>query len=192
MIRGEVAIVEDWENSKTDEDKVESVPSRTWPHGVEARRSLIVKGGEGLFATREFGASEVLGEYHGRVLNLAQAMRLENRDYLMGGFGFNAHVDARFTLASAARYVNDNFDASALNAHFVKDKVAKRAKLVATRSIHCGEEVITLLILLALPILTVLLSLLTPINLPIQLTLTTLPTSQIYASYGESYWSTRR
>ena len=30
---------------------------------------------------------EALGEYRGRVISLHQAIQLENRDYLMGGFG---------------------------------------------------------------------------------------------------------
>jgi len=128
-------------------------PSRQWAHGVEARRSRLPRGGDGLFAARAFGVGEVLGEYHGRVLSLYQATQLENRDYLMGGFGINAHVDARFALGAAARYVNDHFDPTARNARFVKDKAEKRATLVATRTIRRGEE--------------------------------------IYASYGESYWSAR-
>ena len=59
-----------------------------WPdQGLEVRPSLIAGGGDGLFAARAFGEGEVLGEYRGRVLSLHQAHLLENRDYLMGGFG---------------------------------------------------------------------------------------------------------
>jgi hypothetical protein len=119
----------------------QSQPSRRWPQGVEARRSRLPDAGDGLYATRNFAKGEVLGEYHGRVLTLYQAARLENRDYLMGGFGINAHVDARFALSSAARYVNDHFDPAKRNARFVKDKHQKRAKLVAMRPILRGEEV---------------------------------------------------
>lgn len=119
----------------------QSEPSRRWPQGVEARRSCIPNAGDGLYATRHFAEGEVLGEYYGRVLTLYQATRLENRDYLMGGFGINAHVDARFALGSAARYVNDHFEPMKRNAHFVKDKRAKRATLVASRPIARGEEV---------------------------------------------------
>jgi len=60
---------------------------RTWPNGVEVRLSKVQGAGEGLFAARVFEAGEVLGEYYGQVLSLWQAMNLENRDYLMGGFG---------------------------------------------------------------------------------------------------------
>ena len=53
----------------------------------------------------------------------------------------NAHVDARFALTSPGRYVNDNFDPRALNARFDKNKVERRARLVATREIRAGEEI---------------------------------------------------
>ena len=53
----------------------------------------------------------------------------------------NAHVDARFALASPGRYVNDHFDASRLNARLDKDKGRKRARVVALRRIEAGEEV---------------------------------------------------
>ena len=64
-----------------------SPPKRSWSHGVEVRTSLISGGGDGLFASRDFEAGEVLGEYYGRVLSLLQATKLVDRDYLMGGFG---------------------------------------------------------------------------------------------------------
>ena len=114
---------------------------RSWPDiGVEVRQSRIPNSGDGLFAARNFAAGEILGEYRGRVLSLLQATRLEDRSYLMGGFGLNAHVDARFALDAPGRYVNDNFDKTMLNAEFVKDKAAKRASLVALRAIRRGEE----------------------------------------------------
>ena len=114
---------------------------RRWTHGVEVRPSLITGAGDGLFAARDFAKGEALGDYYGRVLSLLQAYQLEDRDYLMGGFGINAHVDAKFALDSPARYVNDNFDPSMLNAHFEKDKERRRARLIASRCIRAGEEV---------------------------------------------------
>jgi len=97
--------------------------------------------GEGLFATRVFEAGEALGEYYGQVLSLWQAMNLDNRDYLMGGFGLNAHVNAHFAVNSPARYVNDNFDSAKLNACFEKNKATRRATLMATQRIQPGEEI---------------------------------------------------
>ena len=119
-----------------------SSAKRSWPElGVEVRKSRIPNSGDGLFAARDFAAGELLGEYRGRVLSLLQATRLQDRDYLMGGFGINAHVDARFALDATGRYVNDHFEKARLNAHFEKDKVRKRARLVASRPIRRGEEV---------------------------------------------------
>ena len=60
---------------------------RSWPNGVEVRPSMVPAAGDGLFASRDFAEGELLGEYRGRVLSLVQAHKLENRDYLMGGFG---------------------------------------------------------------------------------------------------------
>ena len=115
---------------------------REWPDlGVEVRTSRIPNSGDGLFAARDFAAGAPLGEYRGRVLSLLQATRLQDRDYLMGGFGINAHVDARFALDAPGRYVNDHFDKARLNARFNKDKGKRRALLVATRPIRRGEEI---------------------------------------------------
>ena len=115
---------------------------RKWPLlGVEVRRSHIRAAGDGLFASVDREAGTVLGEYRGRVLSLLQATRLKDRDYLMGGFGLNAHVDARFALTAPGRYVNDNFDTAALNAEFHKDRETRTATLVATRDIRRGEEI---------------------------------------------------
>ena len=61
---------------------------RRWPHGVEVWPSRIPGAGDGLFAWRDFAAGEHLGDYYGRVLSLLQAHQLEDRDYLMGGFGY--------------------------------------------------------------------------------------------------------
>ena len=60
---------------------------RRWDHGVEVLPSSIPGAGDGLFVWRDFEEGEVLGEYYGLVLSLLQAYQLENRDYLMGGFG---------------------------------------------------------------------------------------------------------
>jgi hypothetical protein len=62
-------------------------PSRSWKHGVEVRSSRIRNAGDGLFAAKDFQPGEELGEYYGRVLSLLEAYRLEDRDYLIGGFG---------------------------------------------------------------------------------------------------------
>ena len=58
-------------------------------------------------------------EYRGQVLSFMEMLRLETSpDYVMGFGHMNAYVDARHSLDSAARYVNDNFDPGARNARF--------------------------------------------------------------------------
>lgn len=103
--------------------------------------STVAGAGEGLFAERAFAAGETLGHYRGQRLSLAKALKLDDRDYLMGGFGVNVHVDAREAYAMPGRYVNDNFDAAARNAEFRKNRATASAALVATRAIAAGEEV---------------------------------------------------
>jgi len=108
---------------------------------VAVKPSRVAGGGDGLFAVRAFAVGEVLGRYRGVVLTLSKAAKLENRDYLMGGFGVNAHVDAREAYAMPGRYVNDHFDAAMLNAEFRKNKAARSAALVAIKPIAAGAEV---------------------------------------------------
>ena len=103
--------------------------------------STIKCAGEGLFATQAIAADETIGFYRGEVLTLREALQLKDRDYLMGGFGPNAHVDARDAFAMPGRYVNDSFDASRLNARFDKSKATRSARVVALRDIGEGEEI---------------------------------------------------
>ena len=103
--------------------------------------STINGAGEGLFATQAIAADETIGFYRGEVLTLREALQLKDRDYLMGGFGPNAHVDASKAFAMPGRYVNDAFDASRLNARFDKSKATRSARVVALRDIEEGEEI---------------------------------------------------
>jgi hypothetical protein len=66
-------------------------PSR----GLDVRPSQVPGSGDGLWTARAFAAGEVLCEYRGRVLSLPAVLRLSvrERDYVMGGFSLNAHVD---------------------------------------------------------------------------------------------------
>ena len=103
--------------------------------------STVKGAGEGLFATQAIAAHEMIGFYRGEVLTLREALQLKDRDYLMGGFGPNAHVDARDAFAMPGRYVNDSFDASRLNARFDKSRKTRSARVVALRDIEEGEEI---------------------------------------------------
>ena len=102
--------------------------------------STIEGAGEGLFATQAIAATETIGFYRGEVLTLREALQLKDRDYLMGGFGPNAHVDASKAFAMPGRYVNDAFDAGRPNARFDKSKATRSARVVALRAIGEGEE----------------------------------------------------
>ena len=103
--------------------------------------STVKGAGEGLFATQAIAANETIGFYRGEVLTLREALQLKDRDYLMGGFGPNAHVDARNAFAMPGRYVNDAFDASRLNARFDKSKATRSARVVALRDIEEDDEI---------------------------------------------------
>ena len=103
--------------------------------------STINGAGEGLFATQAIAAHETIGFYRGEVLTLREALQLKDRDYLMGGFGPNAHVDASKAFAMPGRYVNDAFDPTRLNARFDKSKATRSARVVALRDIEEGEEI---------------------------------------------------
>jgi hypothetical protein len=111
--------------------------------GLDVRPSQVPGAGDGLWTARAFATGEVLCEYRGRVLSLPAVLRLSvrERDYVMGGFGLNAHVDGRHDLNMLGRYVNDNGDRTMLNAEFDKLKPERRALVRALRPLVAGEEV---------------------------------------------------
>ena len=114
-----------------------------WPElGLAVYTSTIPGAGLGLFAMRDFESGAVVAAYYGEVLSFARMALRENREYIMGGFGMNAFVDAAQQLDCPARYINDCFDASKLNARFVKDPALRRATAVATRAVRAGEEIL--------------------------------------------------
>eukprot|EP00668_Euglena_longa_P036436 GGOE01046833.1.p1 GENE.GGOE01046833.1~~GGOE01046833.1.p1 ORF type:complete len:197 (+),score=39.76 GGOE01046833.1:273-863(+) len=110
------------------------------PHTLEVRDSLIEGAGQGLFVTQPFHRGDVLCVYRGTPLTLRQFLVTYNRDYVMGGFGLNVHVDARPHPEVLARYINDNFAANSRNVAFVKLRGFPEALVVALRHIAPGEE----------------------------------------------------
>ena len=115
----------------------------TWPAiGVGVAPSTIPGAGDGLFALRDFAAGEVLADYYGEVLSFAKMALRENRDYIMGGFGLNCYVDAAQQLDCPARYINDSFEPSRINAQFHKVASERRARVRATRPVAAGEEIL--------------------------------------------------
>mmetsp|Transcript_20501 Transcript_20501/g.26570 ORF Transcript_20501/g.26570 Transcript_20501/m.26570 type:complete len:139 (-) Transcript_20501:1756-2172(-) len=108
--------------------------------GLRVDQSLISDAGYGLFAQRSFEPDEVICEYRGRVLSLAQVLRLKDTTYVMG-LSMNVHLDANDAFQVPGRYVNDNFDETKLNAKFIKYPKLWKAKVVATRTIQPGDEI---------------------------------------------------
>ncbi|KAJ1623932.1 hypothetical protein T492DRAFT_1051641 [Pavlovales sp. CCMP2436] len=117
--------------------------ARAEAKGLDVRPSLVVGAGEGLFALRGFLEGELVCEYVGRVLSLAEVMRMSvpDRDYVMGGFGLNVHVDGRHNHNMLARYINDNGDPALINAEFVKLRAERKALVRALRPLRAGEEI---------------------------------------------------
>ena len=114
---------------------------------VEVRPSFIAAAGQGLFAAAAIPCGALICVYSGRVLSLRQAMALTvvERDYVMGGFGLNTHVDASGDAHSGvyARYINDNWNVPGggeANVEFIKLRRQKKALVVARRAIAAGEE----------------------------------------------------
>ncbi|KAF4737200.1 hypothetical protein FOZ63_028739, partial [Perkinsus olseni] len=113
----------------------------TFP-GLQVRASGVVQKQLGLFTTKCFPEGSLICEYSGRLLSLAQTLKARDRSYIMGGFGINCHIDAKYSFNVWGRYINDCKDSNRLNAKFVKDKKRRVAKVVATRDIPAGSEVL--------------------------------------------------
>ncbi|KAF4728952.1 hypothetical protein FOZ63_016390, partial [Perkinsus olseni] len=96
----------------------------------------------GLFTTKCFPEGSLICEYSGRLLSLAQTLKARDRSYIMGGFGINCHIDAKYSFNVWGRYINDCKDTQRLNGKFVKDKKRRVARVVATRDIPAGSEVL--------------------------------------------------
>ena len=75
-------------------------------------------------------------EYTGKEYRTKDAIRLENKDYLMR-LGPQVYVVGE----SLARFINDCRSKQHYNAEFKKEPENKRALVVATRDISAGEEV---------------------------------------------------
>jgi hypothetical protein len=116
---------------------------RALAQGVDVRPSQVPGAGDGLWAVRPFHRYEVICEYTGRVLTLAKVLKMSTaeRDYVMGGFGLNVHIDGRHDLNMLARYINDNGCPSRINADFVKLRTDRKALVRALRPIEAGEEI---------------------------------------------------
>ncbi|CAJ1372424.1 unnamed protein product [Effrenium voratum] len=107
---------------------------------MEVRPSLLGEdAGKGLFVLQAVPAGQVLCEYRGKLLCTAEAMRLEDKSYLMR-VGPQEYIDAREDIEVLARFINDCRNPAVHNVRFEKRPGEGRALVVAARPIRAGEE----------------------------------------------------
>ena len=102
--------------------------------------SWLPGAGTGLFAAATIPADTCICVYRGDCLTTRQALRLADKGYLMR-LGPQRYIDARRHLYVLARYINDCRTASGHNVVFDKQPEHWRARVMATREIHPGEEI---------------------------------------------------
>ena len=105
-------------------------------------KSLIATSWRWVICCKKIEKGQLICIYRGTKLSFAQVLKLpmSEKDYIMGGFGLNVHVDASKHLNVLARYINDNFDKSKINVEFKKLEKDACALVYALRSIEPGEE----------------------------------------------------
>ncbi|GFH44324.1 hypothetical protein CTEN210_00798 [Chaetoceros tenuissimus] len=114
-------------------------------HELQVKTSQIPDSGNGLFYeprlddANEIREGSILCYYTGHRHNFYSQKYLEDKSYLLHVDG-DILVDPRETLDIKARYINDPLNARLINCKFVPDVKEFRCKVVATRSIHPGEE----------------------------------------------------
>ena len=109
--------------------------------GAEPRRSTMPRAGQGLFATQHWPRGACICCYRGTVLRTRDAIRLEDKSYLMR-LGPQVYVDARPHPHVLARYINDARNPTRNNARFEKLPDKAMARVLATRDIEPNEEVL--------------------------------------------------
>jgi len=103
---------------------------------AEGKPSSIPGAGTGLFATQNLQPGDVVVEYTGRILTLAQAKVLQDRTYLKA-VTFNRHIDGGHE-GSIGRFANDHIDETKHNLRF--ETRDNRVYLVCTKAANAGEE----------------------------------------------------
>jgi hypothetical protein len=109
---------------------------------LRAQPSRIAGAGLGLFAAVAIRSGATVCDYTGPRFRTAQAIRVRDKSYLMR-LGPQAYVDARPALGCPGRYINDGGCAASRNVAFDKRPEAWHARVVATRDIAAGEELLT-------------------------------------------------
>ena len=107
--------------------------------GTRIAPSRIPGAGLGLFATQDFSEGDLICVYFGASLGTAQAIRLQDKAYLMR-LGADAYVDAGFFPCCSARYINDCRNPLGHNCRFEKIPERRSAEVRAVRRIPRGSE----------------------------------------------------
>jgi hypothetical protein len=107
---------------------------------VVKQTSLIGCDFLGLFADKDFSEGSIICIYTGKVLRTKEALKLEDKSYLMR-LGEQCYIDAKDTLEVLARYINDCVNPKGWNVRFDKSAENQCAYVVALRNISKGEEI---------------------------------------------------
>lgn len=94
----------------------------------------------GLFSNTVFKEGEVICQYVGKELKTTEALRLQDKSYLMR-LGEQLYIDAKDSPFCLARYINDCRNPAGYNVKFLKDPQAKCAWVIALRDICVNEEI---------------------------------------------------
>jgi len=123
-----------------------SLPSSPPSMNIQQNDLLFVRpsqigqiAGDGLYVTQDVSKGSIVCVYTGELYTTHDAMRLEDKSYLMR-LGAQTYVDAKNDMNILARYINDCRHALLYNVHFDKRPDDKCAHVVALRDIKAGEE----------------------------------------------------
>lgn len=125
-------------------------PGTDWSDAVLVKTSQIPKSGKGLFTKQTFRRGDVICEYEGEIITWSECEKRSDEGH--EGYAVfitkNRCIDAFFTPWAKGRYANDargigRVEGLTNNAHYEIQtrKGEKRIFIVATRTIHPGQEI---------------------------------------------------
>jgi len=106
---------------------------------IEVAPSWIPEANQGLFAKRNIMRGQVVTCYVGELLSTKDAIRREDKSYLMR-IGQELYIDSMRSHMCLARYINDCKNAAGYNVFFLKSKIERCAWVISLRDIRKGEE----------------------------------------------------
>lgn len=105
-----------------------------------AKTTLLHCHFHGLFAGRDYAKNELVCIYSGTSLRTSEALRLQDKSYLMR-LGEQCYVDAKHHLDTLARFINDCISPCGWNVVFEKRPEEQCAYVRALRDIRANEEI---------------------------------------------------